>query len=206
MWHFGLGAVSSVAGWIWHSGINARWLGSIYHSQHQWCCWNSNGHVAWKILYRFRSSKRSCCIYLSYYIWRCYTSYTHKYKRYVIQSLRHNTRRNNAPRRPQSEFSLLWNSQSCWIIYVMYSQFTKKLFWRIVLLLFFQVWNLDLKLFLQIFEFAFAVILGFEKLHYKVSICNVVCILQTLYFKYSIMYTFVLFVYNMSVVFYIYKF
>jgi len=87
MWHFGLGAVSSVAGWIWHSGINARRHGSIYHSQHQWCCWISNGHVAWTILYRFCSSKRSCCIYQSYYIWHCYTSYSHKYKRYVIQSL-----------------------------------------------------------------------------------------------------------------------
>ena len=86
MWHFGLGAVSSVAGWIWYSGIDARWHGSIYHSEHQWCCWISNGHVARTISYRFCSSKRSCCIYQSYYIWRCYTSYTHKYKRYVIQS------------------------------------------------------------------------------------------------------------------------
>jgi hypothetical protein len=68
---------------------------------------------------------------------------------------------------------------------------------------FFQVWNLDLKWFLQIFELAFAVIFGFEKLHYKVSISNVVCILQALYFKYHIMYIFVLFVYNINVVFYI---
>lgn len=87
MWHSGLGAVSSVTGWIWHSGINARWHGSIYHSQYHWCHWIYNGHVAWKILYRFCSSQISCCIYQSYYIWRLYTSYTHQYKRYVIQSL-----------------------------------------------------------------------------------------------------------------------
>ena len=85
MWHFGLGAVSSVAGWIWHSGIDARWHGSIYHSKHQWRCWIFNGHVARTIPYRFCSSKRSCCIYQSYYFWHCYTSYTHKYKRYVLQ-------------------------------------------------------------------------------------------------------------------------
>ena len=86
MWHSGLGAVSSVAERIWHSGIDARGHGTIYHSQHQWCCWIYNGHVAWTILYRFCSSERSCCIYQSYYIWSCYTSCAHKYKRYVIQS------------------------------------------------------------------------------------------------------------------------
>lgn len=198
MWHFGLGAVSSVAGWIWHSGINARWHGIIYHSQHQLCCWISNGHVARTIPFRFYSSKRSCCICQSYYFWRRYTAYTHKYKRYVIQNLTQYQKKQCTKKTTIWIFAAVKFSELLNYLYYAFS-----IYQEIILIFFF---NLDLKWFLQIFEIAFAVILGFENLHYKVSICNVVCVLQALYFTYSIMYTSVLFMCNINIVFYIFKF